>query len=272
MQYEIRPAQRLRFGLRELWEYRELFFYFTWRDIKVRYKQTFLGAAWAILQPLILTGVFTLFFAYALPIDTGALPYHLFAFSGMMTWGFFSTGLSTSSGSLLSGSAIIRKIYFPRIILPVSAILAALIDFLITLVLLVILCMCEGYSDRLPSLLISVPVTLLITGLALTGAGCFFSALNVKYRDFRYVIPFALQVLFFISPVLYPSRMLPEGWIREVVRFNPVGAAIDITHNAISGAPFDISAFLHGGFSALLLFIAGLYYFRRTERYFADLA
>lgn len=272
MQYEIRPADRFRFGLRELWEYRELFYYFTWRDIKVRYKQTFLGAAWAILQPLILTGVFTLFFAYALPIDTGELPYHLFAFSGMMNWGFFSSGLTTSSNSLLSGSAMIRKIYFPRIILPVSAILAALVDLAITFVLLTILCIYDGYSDRLPALLLTLPCTMLLTGLTLTGAGCFFAALNLKYRDFRYVIPFAIQVLFFISPVIYPSKMLPEGWISDAVRFNPVGVAIDVTRNAIAGTPFDTTAFLYGGISALLLFIAGLYYFRKTEHYFADLA
>lgn len=272
MKYEIRPADRYRFGFKELWEYRELFYYFTWRDIKVRYKQTFLGAAWAVLQPLILTGVFTFFFAHALPIETGPLPYHLFAFSGMMTWGFFSSGLSNSASSLLSASNIIRKIYFPRLILPVSAILAAMMDLAITFLLMVVLVLIEGRADRLPALFVTLPCTVALSTMTMTGAGCFLAALNVKYRDFRYVIPFALQVLFFLSPVIYPSSMLPDGWVREVVKLNPVGTSIEITRNALSGAPFDGHAFLLGGLSSLLLLLTGLFYFRKTEYYFADLA
>jgi len=272
MEYEIRPANRYRIGLRELWEYRELFFYFTWRDIKVRYRQTVLGAAWAVLQPLLLTLVFTLFFAGTLHIDSGTLPYHLFAFAGLMTWGFFSTGLTTASNSLISGSTIIRKIYFPRMILPVSAILAALVDFAITFVLLVAVVIYDGRADRLPALLVTLPCSLILATLTVTGAGCFFAALNVKYRDFRYVIPFALQVLFFISPVIYPTRLFPEGLLRRLLELNPVGVAIDITRNSLSGTPFDTEVFLNGLFFAVALLIIGIWYFRRTEHYFADLA
>jgi lipopolysaccharide transport system permease protein len=272
MEFEIRPASRFRIGLKELWEYRELFFYFTWRDIKVRYRQTYLGALWAVLQPLLLTAVFTLFFARTLGIDSGKLPYHLFAFAGMMTWTFFSTGLTTASNSLVSASNIIRKIYFPRLILPVSAILAALLDFAITFMLLILLVLQDGLSDRIPALLLSLPCTLLLSLISLAGAGLFFSALNVKYRDFRYVIPFALQVLFFLSPVIYPARLLPEGPISRLLALNPVGVAIDITRDALAGNPFDSAAFFGGVVSSVVILTAGVLYFRRTEDYFADLA
>jgi lipopolysaccharide transport system permease protein len=272
MEYQIKPSGRFRLGWSELLEYRELFYYFTWRDIKVRYKQTFLGAAWAVLQPLLMTLVFTLFFGKALGIDSGALPYPLFVFPGMLMWGLFSNGLNGASNSMLSASNIIKKIYFPRLVIPVSALLASLVDFVITFALLLILLFYYGYGDRLTYLVLFTPAALFITFATLTGMGCFFAALNVKYRDFRYVIPFFLQALFFLTPVIYPVRLLPDGWMIELLGYHPIGISIDLLRDAISSKPFDWIAAGRGLSVSVLSLLIGLYYFRRTENYFADVA
>ncbi|MFM8431232.1 MAG: ABC transporter permease, partial [Bacteroidota bacterium] len=269
---QIKPSGSLRLGWRELRDYRELFYYFTWRDIKVRYKQTVLGAAWALLQPILLTVVFTLFFGKALGIDSGKIPYPLFVFPGMLMWGLFSNGINGASNSMLSASNIIKKIYFPRLILPISALLASLVDFIITFILLVILMTYYGLVERVPSLLIIAPISISITFMALIGAGCFFAALNVKYRDFRYVIPFFLQALFFLTPVIYPVRLLPEGWMQDLLSYHPVGISIDLLRDIISSDPIEWASVLKGLVVASIMLLIGVFYFRRTENYFADLA
>lgn len=272
MEYQIKPSGRFRLGWKELLEYRELFYYFTWRDIKVRYKQTVLGAAWAVLQPVLMTVVFTLFFGQALGIDSGTLPYPLFVFPGMLMWGLFSNGLNGASNSMLSASNIIKKIYFPRLVLPISALLASLVDFCITFVLLLIMIGYYGYADRLPLLAAIAPISMAITFMALVGAGCFFAALNVKYRDFRYVIPFFLQTLFFLTPVIYPVKLLPQAWMQEILCYHPIGISIDLLRNSLSSAPVDWMSILRGlAVSGTMLFV-GVFYFRRTENYFADIA
>ncbi len=272
MEYIIRPVGRLYLGVKELWEYRELFYFFTWRDIKVRYKQTVLGAAWAIVQPLLMTLVFTLFFGRTLGIDSGSLPYPLFVFPGMMIWTFFSNGLTNSSGSMLSSANIIKKIYFPRLIIPISSILAAMVDLIISMAILIILLIYYGFTNSLPSLLLALPFSLALTLLTLVGSGCFFAALNIKYRDFRYVIPFLLQVLFFMTPVIYPARLVPIEWVRSVLQLNPVGTAIDLLRQALSGGTPPLDTFLLSFAIAITFFLSGIYYFRKTEYYFADLA
>lgn len=272
MEFEIRPAGRLRLGFREIWEYRELFYFFTWRDIKVRYKQTFLGAAWAVLQPVIMTLVFSLFFGGIFGAQASNLPYPLFVFPGMLVWGLFANGLMNASNSMVTSSNIIKKIYFPRLIIPVSSILAALLDFMIAAVLFIGLIIYYGQAGHLLAVIAILPVVLFIILLTLTGVGCLFAALNIKYRDFRYIIPFLIQVLFFLTPVIYPVKLFPAPWIQQLFAIHPVGVSIDALRAALQGLPINYTELLYGTSMALLLFVTGIYYFRKTEYYFADLA
>jgi lipopolysaccharide transport system permease protein len=272
MEFEIRPAGRLRIGFREIWEYRELFYFFTWRDIKVRYKQTFLGATWAVLQPVIMTLVFSLFFGGIFGAQASSLPYPLFVFPGMLVWGLFANGLMNASNSMVTSANIIKKIYFPRLIIPVSSILAAMLDFLIAAVLFIFLIFYYGKSEHLLTVLFVLPISLIIILLTLVGVGSFFAALNVKYRDFRYVIPFLVQVLFFLTPVIYPVKLFPAAWIQQLFAIHPVGVSIDLLRLALQGSPINYVQLTYGTVTALLLFIGGIFYFRKTENYFADLA
>ena len=272
MEYEIRPASSFKLGFKEIWEYRELFYFFTWRDIKVRYKQTVLGIAWAVLQPVIMTVVFTLFFDRALKISSGSLPYPLFVFAGMLVWGLFSSGLTNSGNSMITASNIIKKIYFPRLIIPVSSILAAIVDFLISLVILLVMMVYFGYSHQILATILVLPLVLLFTLLPLTGAGCFLSALNVKYRDFRYVIPFLIQVLFFLTPIIYPVHFFQNELIQQVYQFHPIATAIEMLRDALAGSFPPANMLLASLISSLIIFFIGIYYFRKTEYYFADLA
>lgn len=272
MEFEIRPAGRFRLGIRDIWEYRELFYFFTWRDIKVRYKQTVLGAAWAVLQPVILTLIFTVFFGGIFGSQSGSLPYPLFVFPGMLIWGLFSNGLMNASNSMVTSSNIIKKIYFPRLIIPVSSILAALLDFLIASVLFILLIFYYGQQQHLIEIILILPLVLLMVLLTLIGTGAFFAALNVKYRDFRYVIPFLLQVLFFLTPVIYPVKFFSSDWIQHILAINPVGIAIDLLRSALDGNPISLEKISIGFGISMLLLVIGIYYFRKTEDYFADLA
>ncbi len=273
MEYEIKPAHRLGLDFRELWDFRELFFFFTWRDIKIKYKQTVLGVLWAILQPLLLTIVFTFFFYKALKVPTGNMPYPVFVFSGLLLWNVFSTGITNAGNSMISNANIIKKIYFPRLIIPVSSILSVMVDYAMAFFILLCLAFYYHTDIRLIKLCLALPLSLLITLLTTFGIGSFLSALNVKYRDFRYVIPFLVQLLLFLTPVIYPASVIPESWIKDVLQFiNPIGGAIDTFRVAFSDSPFDWNLILKSlGVSLLWTFI-GMAYFRKTEHYFADLA
>ena len=272
MEFEIKPASRVTLGLKELWSYRELIFFFTWRDIKIKYKQTFLGAAWAVIQPLLLMGIFTLFFARALKMDSGSLPYPLFVFSGLILWNVFSTGLFNAGNSMVVNANIIKKIYFPRLIIPIASILASLVDFAVTLFLLIGLLLYYHVSIEPISFSIRAIGALFLTLLTTFGAGTFLAALNVKYRDFRYIIPFAIQILLFLTPVIYPVTLMPAGWIAELLTLNPMAAAIELLRSAFTGTSPDTALILKGSAVSLGLFFIGLAYFRKTEYYFADLA
>ncbi len=270
--YEIKPASKISLGLKELWEFRELFYFFTWRDIKVKYKQTALGVLWAILQPFILMVVFTLFFGQALGIPTdNNIPYPLFVFSGLLLWNVFSSGLINASGSMVSNAGIIKKIYFPRLIIPISAILVALFDFIMAFVIYIGLLIYYQYPVDW-KIIFFLPASILITVFSTFGIGTFIAALNVKYRDFRYVIPFLIQILLFLTPVIYPVSVIKYEWAQKILSLNPLAGAIELLRCSVTHAPINLNMVLTSAVISILLFFAGLFYFRKTEYYFADLA
>lgn len=272
MEYEIKPAGRFSLNLGELWEYRELIFFFTWRDIKVKYKQTFFGAAWAVFQPLLLMVVFTVFFARNFTIDIGDVPYPVFVFSGLLLWNVFANGLSNAGNSMVANANIIKKIYFPRLIIPISSILSAMVDFVISMVVYFCILFFYGLQNAIPSILLVLPLSLLITLCTVMGAGSFLAALNVKYRDFRYVIPFLIQILMFMTPIIYPVNTPDMEWVRTLLLLNPITGAIDLIRSALMGVPVNTMAVVIGSISSLVWLAIGIAYFRKTEYYFADLA
>ncbi len=272
MEYEIKPAGRFSLNLGELWEYRELIFFFTWRDIKVKYKQTFFGAAWAVFQPLLLMVVFTVFFARNFKIESGNIPYPVFVFSGLLLWNVFANGLSNAGNSMVTNANIIKKIYFPRLIIPISSILSAMVDFLISMVVYFCLLFFYGFQHTIPGLLLMLPFSMLITLCTTLGAGCFLAALNVKYRDFRYVIPFLIQVLMFMTPIIYPITITDLYWVKMLLLLNPMTGAIELIRCTVMDTPMNQLSVIVASFSSVFWLIIGIYYFRRTEYYFADLS
>jgi lipopolysaccharide transport system permease protein len=272
MELEIRPENKFSLGLRELWEYRELFYFFTLRDIKVKYKQTVLGVLWAVLQPLLLTFIFTFFLGNAISSQSGlTLPYDVFALSGLVLWGIFSTGLNNAGNSMVTNANIIRKIYFPRLIIPLSSVLVGLFDFVMAFFVFIVYCF---YNDVNVSwhAVIYYPVAILLTCLATFGAGSLLAALNVKYRDFRYIIPFLIQLLLFLSPVIYPLRITDNKLLSWLLAMNPMTAPLDFFRAPMNDGLLNVNADILSICTSILLFAAGLVYFRKTEAYFADLA
>lgn len=256
----------------ELWAYRELFYFFTWRDIKIKYKQTVFGFLWAVLQPLLMMLVFTTFFGRALNVPSQSLDYPVFVFSGLLLWNMFSSGLTNASNSMVNNSLIIKKIYFPRLVIPVSALLVALFDFFITLVLF--FGMLIYYRQPVGfNFIWAWPLSLLITVASTLGPGSLLAALNVKYRDFRYVIPFFIQILFFLTPVIYPVSFLKYPVLQYILACNPMYAAIELFRFPLTGTPdFNEQYLLISLVSCVLFLAVGLVYFKRTEEFFADLA
>lgn len=253
----------------ELWRYRELFYFLVWRDVKVRYKQTVLGALWAIIQPLGTMVVFTLFFGRLANMPSDGIPYPLFAYSALLPWTYFAGAVSSSGNSLLSNASLLRKVYFPRIALPASAAMAGLVDFLIATVVLIGLMLYYGVSPSAGVLLWPLLVGLLYF-LAL-GVGMIFASLNVKYRDIKYALPFLVQMWLFLTPIIYPSSLVPAQY-RFVLTLNPLTGIIDAFRSSLlSGRQMDLRALAVSAGMVLLLFLAGAMYFRKTERSFADL-
>ncbi len=254
----------------EIWRYRELFFVFAWRDVKVRYKQTVLGALWAIFQPLISMFIFTVFFGNFAKIPSGELPYPLFVLIGLTFWNYFSGVLSRASNSLIENEGIVKKVYFPREILPLSTIGANLIDFGVSLILLLIV---SFYFDFVPNVLIFliIPLGIVIGTLGASGLGLLLSSLNVKYRDVRYALPFFIQMMVFLTPVIYPTSIMRPSF-RYLIALNPMTGVIDAARVIFSGGSnlnWEILAISAG--ASILLFVVGLYYFKSTERFFADI-
>lgn len=268
----IQPKSKLKlFDFAELWRFRELFLIFTWRDIKVRYKQTVLGIVWVIFQPLATSGIFTLFFGKLAKIPSDGLPYELFIFTGLTLWSFFSSALSSSANSMVENANLIKKVYFPREILPFSSIVTLLVDYGINFIALLLVVFYFGYIPS-PLIILVLPIVLLIVILTASGLGFFLSSFNVKYRDVRYILPFFIQLLLFLTPIIYPSSIVRSSF-RVLFMMNPLAGAIESLRLVISGSS-DIN-FVYLGMSLLtaaVIFILGIYYFRSTEKFFADQA
>ena len=254
---------------REIWRYKELLYFFVWRDLKVRYKQTSLGILWALIQPFVTMIVFSIFFGKLAGIPSDGVPYPIFVYVGLLFWNFFSSALSDTSGTLLNNQAIITKVYFPRLILPVASVATKLIDFGIGTCMLVVLMFYYGYIPHLSGLLI-LPLLLLITFMAAVGGGLFLSSVNVKYRDVRYAIPFFMQILLFVTPVIYPASI--AGKYSKILALNPMMGVIQNARAAVLGtAPVNWLLIGLSLLSTLILMILGIYFFKKTERYFADI-
>ncbi|HEX8141053.1 MAG TPA: ABC transporter permease [Pyrinomonadaceae bacterium] len=254
--------------LRELWEYRELLFFLIWRDIKVRYKQTALGAAWAIIQPFFTMVVFSLFFGRLAKVPSDGIPYPIFSYAALVPWTFFANGLSEASNSLVSSSNLIKKIYFPRLAIPMATVLAGVIDFVISFAVLVLMMLYYGITPTWNTLWL--PLFLLLALITSLGVGLWLSAMNVKFRDVRYVVPFIVQFWMFATPIAYPSSLLPEPW-RTLYGLNPMVGVVEGFRWALLGTdtrPHAVVAL--SALAALLILIGGAFYFRRMEKMFAD--
>lgn len=265
----IQPSQSWRLlSLKDLWAYRELLFFLTWRDVKVRYKQTALGAAWAILQPLFMMVIFTIFFGRLAGVDSGGIPYPLFALAGLVPWTFFSNAITQSGNSLVGSSHLITKVYFPRLIVPAAAMLAGLVDFALAFLLFVVMMV---YYSVVPTMhLLFLPVLILLTALFALGVGTWFAALNVKYRDVRFALPFLIQIWLFVSSVILPSSALPQKY-RLLLMLNPMSGIIEGYRSSLFGLPFDWPAI--GAAAGITFAVLGyaIYSFARVERSFADI-
>ncbi len=253
---------------KDLWRFRELFYILSWRDIKVRYKQTVLGAAWSIIRPLLTTIVFTVVFNKIAKLQNpGNAPYALMVFAGMLPWQFFSNALSESSNSLIGNANLITKVYFPRMIIPASSVITSMVDFAISFLILVAMCCWYQY---LPSWhIIFLPVFILIAFFCAFGVGLYLTAVNVKYRDFRYIIPFIIQFGLYITPVGFSSSVVGERW-KFLYSLNPMVGVIDGFRWCILGDNMSLSSFLISLTTTILFLILGLFYFRKMEKTFAD--
>ena len=254
---------------KEIWQYRELLFFFAWRDFKVRYKQTALGAAWAIFQPLLAMIIFTVFFNKLSGIQSDDIPYPVFVYAGLLFWQFFSGALTDISNCLINNQNIITKVYFPRVIMPVAATATKFIDFLIASLILIPLMIYYGYTPHLASLLI-LPLLVFITFMAALGGGLFLSALNVKYRDVRYILPYFIQMLLFITPVIYPASL--TGIYSWFLAMNPMTGVIKAARSTLfADFPMNWLQLAISGIACLVVLLIGFYYFQKTEKHFADI-
>jgi lipopolysaccharide transport system permease protein len=255
--------------LSELWEYRELLYFLVWRDIKVRYKQTALGASWAIIQPFMTMVVFSLFFGHLGKMPSDGLPYPIFTFAALVPWAFFANGLNQSSNSLVGSSNLITKVYFPRLIVPLASVFSGIVDFLVAFGVLLGMML---YYGLVPTLnILWLPLYVLLALVTSLGVGLWLSALNVEYRDVRYIIPFITQFWLFATPIAYPSSLLSEPW-RTIYGLNPMVGVVEgfrwalLGTNTAPGAIVAVSAS-----AAVLILISGAFYFRRMEKTFADI-
>lgn len=262
------PKSWTSIGLRELWDYRELLYFLTWRDVKVRYKQTALGAAWAIIQPFFMMVVFSLFFGKLAGIPSDGIPYPVFAFCGLLPWQLFAHALTESSNSLVGNQNLITKVYFPRLVVPIAAVLGGVVDFAIAFVILLVMMLYFGIVPGWQ--IITLPAFILLAIMTALAVGLWLSALNVKYRDVRYTMNFLVQFWLFATPVAYPSSLIPEQW-RWLYGLNPMAGVVEGFRWALLGKTDPPGALLGVSIAVVvLLMIGGLYYFRRMEQEFAD--
>ncbi len=266
----IRPASRWpALELQELWEFRELIYFLAWRDIKVRYKQTVLGVVWAIIQPLFLMVVFSLFFGRLAKVPSDGYPYSIFVFTALLPWQLFAHSLTESSNSLVANERLITKVFFPRLVIPIASVIGGLVDFAIAFVIL--LAMMAWYGIRPGMQVLTLPLFVLLAILAALAAGLWLSALNVRYRDVRYTITFLTQLWLFVTPVTYPSSLVPEKW-RVLYGLNPMAGVVEGFRWALLGKAQPPTLILGASTVAVvILLVGGLYYFRRMEQSFADI-
>jgi len=266
----IKPGGGFEQYWKDLWNYRELFYFLAWRDILVRYKQTAIGIAWSVVRPLLTMIVFTVVFGKLAKLPSGGAPYPILVYAAMLPWQFFANSLTESSNSLISNAGMLSKIYFPRLIVPTSTVIVSLVDFIISFCILVLLMI--WYKFVPDWRMVTLPLFLMLALFAALGFGLWLSALNVKYRDFRYIVPFIVQFGLYISPVGFSSDVVPEKW-RLLYSLNPMVGVIDGFRWAILGGETSIywPGFMISISLTLLIFIFGLRYFRKTERSFADI-
>jgi lipopolysaccharide transport system permease protein len=265
----IRPASNWSsIGLKELWEYRELLYFLVWRDVKIRYKQTALGAAWAIIQPVMMMVVFSLFFGYLVKVPSDGIPYPLFAYCALLPWQLFAHALTESSNSLVANERLITKVYFPRLVVPIAAVLGGMVDFVIAFIILLMMML---YYGIVPTWAIAtLPGFILLAIMTALGVGLWLSALNVQYRDVRYTISFLIQFWLFATPVAYPSTIVPERW-RPLYGLNPMAGVVEGFRWALLGKSEPPGALLWVSVTVvIIILVGGLYYFRRMEQEFAD--
>ena len=254
---------------KDLWRYRELFFFLAWRDILVRYKQTVIGLAWALLRPFLTMLVFTLVFSKLAKLPSDGVPYPILVFAALLPWQFFSNALTGAGESLISNASMISKVYFPRLVVPASAVIVSFVDFLISGIILVGLMLWYGFAPSWR--ILALPLFVFVAFAAAMGAGLWVAALNVKYRDFRVIVPFVVQFGLYVSPVGFSSGIIPEKW-RLLYSINPMVGVIDGFRWAILGgnSQLYIPGFLFSLALVAIIFITGIYYFRKTEKTFAD--
>jgi lipopolysaccharide transport system permease protein len=267
----IEPADKSIFvRMRELWEYRELIYFLMWRDIKVRYKQTALGAAWAILQPFFTMVVFSLFFGRLAKVPSDGIPYPIFAYAALVPWTFFAHALTMSSNSLVTSANLVKKVYFPRLALPLSTVFAGAVDFAIAFAVLLLMMLYYGIVPTMN--VVWLPFFVLLAAVTSLGVGLWLSAVNVKFRDVRHTLPFITQFWLFATPIAYPSSLLSEPW-RTVYGLNPMVGVVEGFRWALLGTQAGSPGFmiLVSSLAALAILIGGVIYFERMEKIFADI-
>jgi len=275
---EPRPTYHLRIEpsrgwvslkLRELWEYRELLYFLTWRDVKVRYKQTVLGAAWAIIQPFFTMVVFSLFFGNLAKIPSDGIPYPIFSYAALVPWTFFANGMGQSSNSLVGAANLIKKIYFPRLVIPISAVISGVVDFVLAFIVLLGMMLAYGIVPTIN--VIFLPLLLLLAFVTALGVGMWLSAMNVQFRDVRYTVPFLTQFWMFATPIAYPSSLIENDVLRTIYGINPMTGVIEgfrwalLNTDTAPGPTIVVSSL-----AAMALLVSGAFYFRRMEKTFAD--
>ena len=256
--------------LNELWEYRELVYFLTWRDVSVRYKQTALGISWAIIQPFFTMVVFSLFFGRLAQVPSDGIPYPIFSYAALVPWTFFANGLIQASNSLVGSANLIKKVYFPRLAIPIATVLSGVIDFLLAFVVLLAMMLFYGVVPTIN--ILWFPLLLLLALVTSLGTGLWLSALNVQYRDVRYTVPFLIQLWMFITPVAYPSSLIPEPW-RALYGLNPMVGVVEGFRWALLGTtPAPSTILIASSLVAIAVLVGGAFYFRRMEKTFADIA
>ena len=266
----LRPSKGwVSLKLRELWRFRELLYFLVWRDIKVRYKQTVIGAAWAIIQPFMTMIVFSLFFGRLAGIPSDGLPYPIFSYAALVPWTFFAAGLANASNSLVGSANLIKKIYFPRLVIPISAVLSGVVDFLLAFAVLLLMMLAYGIVPTIN--VIFLPLFLLLALITALGVGLWLSAMNVQFRDVRYVVPFLTQFWLFATPIAYPSSLIQNETLRALYGINPMAGVVEGFRWALLGTETaPAGTLIISAVVAVALLVSGAFYFRRMEKTFAD--